>query len=77
MGAESFQQGWFASGQLLPQLVGVATLLGVMLPMSYGLNWLLNLIDPQRVAERDERKGMDLHELGGVAYPEFVVQPED
>jgi Amt family ammonium transporter len=77
MNAESFQQGWFASGQLLPQLVGVATLLGVMLPMSYGLNWLLNLIDPQRVDERDERKGMDLHELGGVAYPEFVVQPED
>ena len=77
MNAESFQQGWFASGQLLQQLVGVATLLGVMLPMSYGLNWLLNLIDPQRVDERDERKGMDLHELGGVAYPEFVVQPED
>jgi hypothetical protein len=27
--------------------------------------------------ERNERKGMDLQELGGVAYPEFVIQPED
>jgi ammonium transporter, Amt family len=65
------------SGQLLAQVVGVATLLGLMLPMAYGLNWLLNRIDPQRVAPRGERLGMDMHELGGGAYPEFVVHRED
>ena len=31
-----------ASGQWLAQLVGVATLIGFVLPMTFGLNWLLN-----------------------------------
>jgi Amt family ammonium transporter len=48
-----------------------------MLPMIYCLNLLLNRIDPQRVADRGERVGMDLHELGGGAYPEFVIQRDD
>jgi Amt family ammonium transporter len=65
------------SGQFLAQLVGVATLLGLMLPMVYGLNWLLHRIDPQRVESRGERQGMDLHELGGGAYPEFVIRGEE
>jgi Amt family ammonium transporter len=45
--------------------------------MVYGLNWLLNRIDPQRVDDRGERQGMDLHELGGGAYPEFVIRGEE
>ncbi len=61
-------------GQLLAQVMGIATLLGLMLPMIYGLNLLLNRIDPQRVEPRGERLGMDLYELGGGAYPEFVIQ---
>ncbi len=65
------------SGQLLAQVVGIATLLGVVLPMAYGLNWLLNRFDPQRVERRGERQGMDLHELGGGAYPEFVIRGEE
>ena len=65
------------SGQFLAQLVGVATLLGLMLPMIYGLNWAIDRIDPQRVASRGERQGMDLHELGGGAYPEFVIRGEE
>jgi Amt family ammonium transporter len=76
-GGKFFQPGSVPSDQMLAQSVGIVTLLGVMLPMTYGLNWLLNLIDRQRMEERNERKGMDLHELGGVAYPEFVIQPED
>jgi Amt family ammonium transporter len=60
------------SRQWLAQLIGVATLIGFVLPLSYGLNWLLNRIYPQRVSPDGERLGMDLHELGAGAYPDFV-----
>jgi Amt family ammonium transporter len=58
------------SGQWLAQLVGVTTVIGIVLPLAYLLNWLLNLIYPHRVALQGERDGMDLHELGAGAYPE-------
>ena len=64
-------------GQLLAQLVGVATLLGFVLPMTYGLNWLLGRFIPYRVSVDGERQGMDLHELGADAYPEFVVHADE
>jgi Amt family ammonium transporter len=69
--------GWTFSHNLLPQLVGISTLLGIMFPLSYGLNWTLNFFARQRVELSNERKGMDLHELGGIAYPEFSLQPDD
>lgn len=65
------------SGQFLAQLVGIATLIGFVLPLTYGLNWLLNRFYPQRVAADGERQGMDLHELGADAYPEFVIHSEE
>ncbi|MGA8030283.1 MAG: ammonium transporter [Bryobacteraceae bacterium] len=65
------------SGQFLAQLIGIATLIGFMLPLTYGLNWILNRFLPQRVAEEGERQGMDLFELGAGAYPEFVTHRED
>jgi Amt family ammonium transporter len=45
--------------------------------MTYGLNWLLNLVLPQRVAREGEWQGMDLQELGGGAYPEFATRGDD
>jgi len=65
------------SGQFLAQLAGVSTLLGFLLPLTYGLNWLLNKIYRQRVDEEGERQGMDLFELGAGAYPEFVVHSDE
>jgi Amt family ammonium transporter len=65
------------AGQFVAQLVGVATLLGFVLPLTYSLNWLLNRFYPQRVAVEGERQGMDLYELGAGAYPEFVIHRED
>jgi Amt family ammonium transporter len=65
------------SGQFLAQLVGIATLIGFVLPLTYGLNWVLNRFYPQRVAAEGERQGMDLHELGADAYPEFVIHSEE
>jgi Amt family ammonium transporter len=61
----------------LAQLVGIATLLGFILPLTYGLNWLLNRISPQRVAVEGERQGLDLYELGAGAYPDVMTHNED
>ena len=71
--------GIFASqpGQLIALLVGIAALLGVILPLVYLLFWLLNRAVPFRVDPDGERIGMDLHELGGGAYPEFVIHRDD
>ncbi len=75
--------GWFAqfpgapSGQFLAQFAGVATLIGFVLPLTYGLNWMLNRFYPQRVSAEGEQQGMDLHELGADAYPEFVTHTEE
>jgi len=66
-----------SAGQLLAQIVGIATLIGFVLPTTYGLNWLLNRFFPQRVAVDGEGQGMDLHELGADAYPEFVTHTEE
>jgi Amt family ammonium transporter len=65
------------SGQWLAQVVGIATLIGFVLPLTYGLNWLLNRIHPQRVAPEGEHQGMDLHELGAGAYPEFITHSDE
>ncbi|MGB8772656.1 MAG: hypothetical protein WCC78_00855 [Terriglobales bacterium] len=65
------------SGQWLAQLVGVATLLGFVLPLTYGLNWLLGRVYRQRVDREGERQGMDLFELGAGAYPEFDIHGDE
>jgi Amt family ammonium transporter len=65
------------SGQWLAQFVGVATLLGFVLPLTYGLNWLLDRLLPQRAPLEGERLGMDVFELGATAYPEFMIHTEE
>jgi len=64
-------------GQFTAQIVGIATLLGFIFPMTYGLNWVLNRLIPYRVSPDGERQGLDLHELGADAYPEFVVHADE
>ncbi len=61
----------------IAQIVGIATLLGFVLPVTYGLNWLLNRISPQRIVVEGERQGLDLYELGAGAYPDFMTHNED
>jgi Amt family ammonium transporter len=65
------------SGQFLAQLAAVATLLGFVLPLSYGLNRMLNRLLPQRVSTEGERQGLDLFELGAGAYPEFMTHRDE
>jgi ammonium transporter, Amt family len=72
--------GMFASslaGQWLAQLAGIATLLGFVLPLSYGLNWGIDRVWPMRVPPEAERQGLDIHELGAGAYPEFITHGDD
>lgn len=66
-----------SAGLWLVQVVGIATLLGFVLPVTYGLNWLLNRFSRQRVAVEGERQGLDLFELGAGAYPDFQTHNED
>ena len=66
-----------SAGQFTVQVVGLATLLGLIFPLTYGLNWLLNRFIRYRVSTDGERQGLDLHELGADAYPEFVVHADE
>lgn len=66
-----------AGGQMLAQVIGIATLLGFVMPLTFGLNLLLDKISPYRVEMEGERLGMDLHELGAGAYPEFPMYNDE
>jgi Amt family ammonium transporter len=74
-----FAAGLFSPrhGQVVAQLVAIAALLGVFLPLVYFLFLMLNRIVPFRVDVDGERIGMDLHELGGGAYPDFVIHRDE
>jgi ammonium transporter, Amt family len=65
------------AGQVLAQAVGIGTLLGFVLPFTYGLNLLLDRFLPQRVAVEGDHQGMDLYELGAGAYPEFMTHTDE
>ena len=65
------------AGHLLAQFVGVAALLGFMLPLIYGANLVLNHFMPYRVDNDGDWQGMDIRELGAGAYPEFVVHADE
>lgn len=66
-----------ATASWLGQLVGIASLLGCILPLTYGLNWFLNRLSPQRILMEGERQGLDLYELGAGAYPDLMTHNED
>ncbi len=65
------------AGAVLAQTIGVATLIGFVFPLTWGLNALLNRFVPMRVGRDGERQGMDLFELGAGAYPDFVTHADE
>jgi Amt family ammonium transporter len=71
-----FQEGTRA-GHVLAQMVGIAALLGFMLPVIYVGNLLLNHFVRYRVDNDGDWQGMDIRELGAGAYPEFVVHADE
>jgi Amt family ammonium transporter len=64
------------AGQLVAQLMGVATLLGFVFVMSFVLNLFVDWFVGQRVSAKSELMGLDLPEMGAVAYPDFVLKDE-
>jgi Amt family ammonium transporter len=60
-------------GQLVAQLVGCATLIGVVFTLSYLFNWFVDVIVGQRVSAHSELEGLDLPEMGALGYPEFQL----
>ena len=65
------------AAMLLSQVIGIATLLGVMLPLLHLGNLLLNHLIPYRVDSDGDWQGMDIRELGAGAYPEFVIHADE
>ena len=64
------------SSQLVAQLIGVVTLIGLIFTISYVAGWVMDVIIGQRVSAEDELEGLDIPEMGALCYPEFVFKPE-
>jgi Amt family ammonium transporter len=62
------------AGQLVAQLIGVATLIGFVFTFSFVLNWVVDLVVGQRVSSKAELEGLDLPEMGALCYPEFEIK---
>jgi Amt family ammonium transporter len=63
-------------GQLVAQLIGVATLLGFVFTLSFVFNLLVDWMVGQRVSPKTELEGLDLPEMGALGYPEFELKSE-
>jgi len=64
------------AGQLVAQLVGVATLIGFVFSLSFIFNALIDWFVGQRVSAKAELEGLDIPEMGALGYPEFVIHAE-
>jgi ammonium transporter, Amt family len=60
--------------QLVAQLLGVSALLGVVFVFSFVLNLAIDAVVGQRVTAATELDGLDLPEMGALAYPEFELK---
>ena len=65
------------AGQLVAQLIGIATLVGVIFTLSYLLNWLVDVFVGQRVSAKVELAGLDIPEMGAPCYPDFQLKAAD
>ena len=63
-------------GQLVAQLMGVATLIGFVFSFSFLLNMIIEAFWGHRVEAKIELAGLDIPEMGALGYPEFVLKPE-
>src|SRR6266478_1819581 len=59
--------------QLVAQLVGCATLVGIIFTLSYVFNWIVDVVVGQRVGAATELQGLDIPEMGALGYPEFQL----
>jgi ammonium transporter, Amt family len=62
------------AGQLVAQLIGVATLVGFVFVFSLVTNMAIDALMGQRVSAKAELEGLDLPEMGQLGYPEFELK---
>jgi len=62
------------AGQLVAQLIGIATLIGFVFTFSFVANLIIDAIMSQRVSAKAELEGLDIPEMGALGYPEFVLK---
>jgi ammonium transporter, Amt family len=62
--------------QLVAQLVGISTLIGVVFSLSMVINLAVEFFIGQRVSAETELAGLDIPEMGQLGYPDFVFAPE-
>ncbi|GCE12928.1 ammonium transporter [Tengunoibacter tsumagoiensis] len=71
-----FVSGLFYGGgasQLVAQLIGSGAVVGATLVVSLIMMFALKAIGILRVSKEGELEGLDLHEHGAVAYPEYAL----
>jgi Amt family ammonium transporter len=61
-------------GQLVAQLIGVATLVGFVFCFGFVVNSIIHWAIGQRVGAKAELEGLDLPEMGQLGYPEFELK---
>jgi Amt family ammonium transporter len=64
------------AGQLVAQLIGVATLVGFVFTFSFVVNLIIEAAWGHRVTAKVELEGLDIPEMGALGYPEFVLKGE-
>jgi Amt family ammonium transporter len=62
------------ASQLVAQLIGVATLVGLVFTMTFVANLVIDAVIGQRVGAKAELEGLDLPEMGQLGYPEFELK---
>jgi Amt family ammonium transporter len=65
-----------SGGQLVAQLIGIATLIGFVFTLSFVFNLLVDWLVGQRVSAKTELEGLDLPEMGALGYPEFELKSQ-
>src|SRR5713226_1213496 len=64
------------AGQLVAQLMGVATLIGFVFTFSFVVNMIVEAVWGHRVTPKTELEGLDIPEMGALGYPEFALKSE-
>jgi Amt family ammonium transporter len=63
-----------SGGQMVAQLMGVATLLGVVFVLAFVTNVIIDVVVGQRSGAKAELEGLDIPEMGALGYPEFELK---
>ena len=62
------------ASQLVAQLIGVSTLIGVVFVGAFVVNLIIDAVVGQRVSAKAELEGLDLPEMGQLGYLEFELK---